>query len=1059
MAARRTPVSTYRLQLNASFRFADARALAPYLESLGISDLYVSPIMTARRGSTHGYDVADPTRISEELGGEDEFLRLAAILAAREMGLLLDIVPNHTAASLENPWWRDVLQNGPVSPYAPYFDITWQGARAGLENRVLLPILGAHYGDALEKGELALVYEDGRLAISYYDWRLPVAARSYGRVFGGALPACLASTDADDQVSAAVERAGGDLQRLAVGTTEQFQAAADALWQLYRDHEEVRRCVDEAVRAYAGQPGEARTFDALDQLVGEQTYRLAYWRVASPEINYRRFFDVSDLVAMRVEDERVFAATHAAVLKLVAAGQVTGLRIDHIDGLADPLAYLTRLQQALDLPTPPAPLPLWEGGVPGTAEPAPPVARGEGEGPGTAEPAPSAARREGGVPGTAAPAPPVTRGEEEVAAPPDAAPPFLPREGGLGGLGPFVVVEKILTGDEELPREWPVGGTTGYEFIRAALGLLVDPQANPVLDALWTRCTGQAADFDAVARHQKRRVMAELFAGDVSALATRLSELASRDRLARDLTLGELEKALIEVTAQFPVYRTYTRDFCVAPRDHAYVEQAITAARERQPDITAALAFLRRVLLLETPSYLGEPDRQAWLRYTMRWQQFTGPIAAKGVEDTALYVYTRFLAENEVGSEPATQRGEEAAGAAVDPVEPVAAFHHWNAMRLATWPHTMNATSTHDTKRSEDVRARLAVLSELPEAWAARLERWREWNRPLQPTIGGRPALDGSVELLLYQTLVGAWPLDGGELPSFAERVHDYLVKASREAKQHTSWLHPDEGYERALTGFALALITADTRSAFQADFREFQRRIAFFGAVNGLVQVLLKIAIPGVPDFYQGTELWDFSLVDPDNRRPADFAAHARLLSALDKQAAADRRGLLRELLTRWDDGRIKLLLTAEALRFRRAHAELFAEGAYLPLSATGARREHVCAFARRSGTAWAVVVVPRLSARLAAGAAREAAGVDGADSESAPDALPPLEWPVGTRAWSDTALTLPPDAPPRWRDVISGAESVAASRQSDLPRASALSVGAVLRDFPVALLRGEPD
>src|SRR5579883_1637717 len=988
MAAERVPGSTYRLQLNADFRFEDARALVPYLDALGVSDLYLSPVMTARRGSAHGYDVVDPTRISDELGGESAFLALAAAVRERGMGLLLDIVPNHTAASLENPWWRDVLQNGPVSPYAPFFDIAWQTARPGLENR-----------------ELGLVYEDGRLAVRYYDWRLPVAARSYGRVFGPVLPACLDALAPDPAAAAAVERVVGDLERLAVGTTEQFRAAAEALWQLYQDHALVRRCVDEAVQAYNGRKGEPRSFDALDRLLGEQTYRLAYWRVASPEINYRRFFDVSDLVAMRVEDERVFAATHARVLRLVADGQVTGLRVDHVDGLADPQVYLQRLQAAL------------------------------GEGPNPPGP-PSLSRKGGASPASSTPPSHIGRG--------------------TGGVGRYVVVEKILTGEEELPREWPVAGTTGYEFARAVLGLLVDPAADPTLDALWTRLTGQPADFCAIAYEQKLKVMADLFAGDVSALATRLSELASRDRHARDLTVTELERALVEVTAQFPVYRTYTRDFAVAPRDRGYVEQAVAAARERQPDNGAALGFLRRVLLLETPSYLAEADRLAWLRFTMRWQQFTGPIAAKGVEDTALYVYTRFLALNEVGSEP--ERAGGADGAAVgEPPDPVASFHGWNAARRRAWPHTLNATSTHDTKRSEDVRARLAVLSELPGLWATRLERWHAWNRPLQPTVHGQSVPDGSAELLLYQTLLGAWPLHEAEVPSFKERLRAYLVKASREAKTHTSWLHPDGAYEDALTGFAGAILAPADGSPFLADFLAFQRVVAFYGALNGLSQVLLKIAAPGVPDFYQGTELWDFSLVDPDNRRPVDFAARGRLLAALDEQESADRTGLLRGLLAHWEDGRIKLYLTARALDCRRRHAALFADGDYLPLAAAGARGDHVCAFGRRRGASWALAVAPRLPARLAATIGGGQGG-PATDQGGAADTLPPLRLPLGDTVWGDTRLLLPAGAPRRWRNALSGANVDAAAEPPDGAADLALPLGGLLRDCPVALLVGEP-
>ncbi|HEY7066177.1 MAG TPA: malto-oligosyltrehalose synthase [Chloroflexota bacterium] len=964
-------MATYRLQFNAGFQFADAQALVPYLAALGISDLYASPVLTARRGSTHGYDVADPTRISDELGGEPALAALAAALRERGMGLLLDIVPNHTAASLENPWWRDVLQNGPVSPYARYFDVDWQSARPGLENRVLLPILGAHYGEVLEKGELRLAYEDGELRVRYYDWRLPVAARTYGQVLGAGLPACLAAADAPRELAEAVERVNGDLQRLAVGTTEQFRAAAAVLWQLYQEHAAVHRGVDEAVAAYNGIPGDAASFDALDRLLGEQPYRLAYWRVASPEINYRRFFDVSDLVAMRVEDERVFAGTHESILQLVAAEQVTGLRIDHIDGLADPLAYLQRLHAAL-------------------------------------------------------------------------------------GARDYVVVEKILTGDEELPREWPIAGTTGYEFARAAVALLVDPRADAVLDALWTRVTGEPADFRAVAYRQKRKVIAELFAGDVSALATRLGALASRDRLARDLTIGELEAALVEVTAQFPVYRTYTRDFAVSAQDRGYVEAAVAAARAEQPANQPALHFLRRVLLLKMPSYLAEPDRQAWLRFVMRWQQFTGPVAAKGVEDTALYVYTRFLALNEVGSEPERPARHAGAGASGPPAGSVAAFHQWNAARTAAWPHTLNATSTHDTKRSEDVRARLAVLSELPEAWAARLERWRAWNADLRPVVQGRPVPDGSAELLLYQTLLGAWPLDDAERQDFRERLRAYLVKASREAKERTSWLHPDKEYEAALTEFADAILAPARPSPFLSDFGEMQQLVVFYGALNSLTQTLLKLTAPGVPDFYQGTELWDFSLVDPDNRRPVDFERRAALLAALEAAAHGDQSALLGDLLANWTDGRLKLYLTSQALHARRAHADLFAAGDYQPLHVTGAHREHVCAFARRQREAWAIVVAPRLGARLASVLGSEVAGGQ-APGAGAADALPPLHWPLGEAAWGDTALVLPAGAPRRWHEVLSGGEIHVEAGGPGAKAAPALPLAVALRTFPLALLVGE--
>jgi (1->4)-alpha-D-glucan 1-alpha-D-glucosylmutase len=484
----------------------------------------------------------------------------------------------------------------------------------------------------------------------------------------------------------------------------------------------------------------------------------------------------------------------------------------------------------------------------------------------------------------------------------------------------------------------------------------------------------------------------------------------------------------------------------------------MAAARVGQTDNAAALDFLRRVLLLETPSYLAEDARQDWLRFTIRWQQFSGPIAAKGVEDTALYVYTRFLALNEVGSEPARAAPSSAVEPSSELADPVARFHDWNVGRLAAWPHTLNATSTHDTKRSEDVRARLAVLSELPAVWISRLERWREWNQPLQPTVNGQRVPGGGAELLLYQTLLGAWPLRDDEEPSFVERLRGYLVKAAREAKEHTSWLQPDPAYENAFTEFAAAILKPGVSSQFRADFLAFQSVVAYYGAINALTQVLLKITAPGVPDFYQGTELWDFSLVDPDNRRPVDFAARAQLLAALREDASRDRRGLVRDLLANWEDGRVKLYLTAEALHCRRGHAELFAAGDYVPLAVTGARREHVCAFARRQDATWALVVTPRLTARLASAVRSAAQEWSLDDSAAHADDLPPLRLPLGRDVWGDTVVELPADAPVRWRDVLAGAEVVVAARSSPVSGDAALPVGLVLREFPMALLLGEP-
>ncbi|MGQ9711948.1 MAG: malto-oligosyltrehalose synthase [Desulfotomaculales bacterium] len=967
MACARIPVATYRLQFNREFGLADACTLVPYLDALGITDIYASPLLQARRGSTHGYDVTDPTRLNPELGGEDGFTALAGLLRARGMGMLLDIVPNHMAAATENPWWLDVLRYEPDSAYASYFDIDWEPARPGLAGRVLLPILGAPYGSVLENGELTLAPAEDGFWVGYGERRLPISPRTYGRILSSWPEALAGALGSDHPAVSACADLLDAVKRLPAPTeaeafASRFQEVRHKLWRLYNTSSEVKAVLDESLKVFNGRKGDPQSFDRLDRLLAEQPYRLAFWRVGNQEVNYRRFFDVSDFVCVRVEQEHVFAATHALVLRLAAAGQVTGLRIDHIDGLYDPAAYLRRLQDRL------------------------------------------------GAPGE--------------------------------GAAFYVVAEKILSSDEELPAAWPVHGTTGYDFLNAVNGLFVDGRGAAALGEIYAGLGGCEADFATVVYDQKRRVMRELFPGEVRNLTRELALLAEHDRYGRDLTLPELEDALVETTACLPVYRTYIRAFPVERRDRTCIEHAAAEAVRRSPAARPACDFLRRVLLLAFPGCLAEEQRQAWLRFVMRWQQFTGPVMAKGFEDTALYLYNRLVSLNEVGGNP------QSTGMSV------AELHRRHRARQERWPHTLNATSTHDTKRGEDVRARINVLSEIPAAWAGHLERWRAWNRPKKPVVHGEAVPDDNTELLIYQTLVGAWPLREKELPAFRERLEGYLVKAAREAKVHTHWLHPDAAYEDALLQFARSILDPADDNRFLEDFTRFQQVAAYYGALNSLAQVLLKIASPGMPDFYRGTEIWDFSLVDPDNRRPVDFETRAAMLAALRGREGAGLPALAKELLDHWQDGRIKLYVTYKALTFRRSHRELFAAGEYVPLEAAGPRREHVCAFARRHGAAWALVAVPRLMARLAA-ARRETPPDDG------PADLPPLRPPLGEATWGKTSLLLPAAAPDRWRNVFTG-ETVA------VPPAPATGTGptgkrslplaGVLRRFPVALLAMEP-
>ena len=937
MAHMGVPIATYRLQFNDAFRFSDAKALVPYLQRLGASDLYASPLFATVSGSTHGYDVTDPLRLNPRLGTEREFEALAQELRDREMGLLLDIVPNHMAASPENPWWADVLENGPGSPYAHYFDIDWQATRpgAGEEGKLLLPILGRPIAEVLESGELALTLDEQGLCLRYYGLRLPLAPTSYRAV----LEYCL------DSLTGALGAAHPAVEAL-VSLIEAANLASvkRRLVETYRAHEALRDALDENLRRFADAKGDAGGRERMERLLADQAYRLAFWRTGTREINYRRFFDVSGLAGVRVEDSAVFEATHGLVLRLAREGKITGLRVDHIDGLHDPTEYLRRLQRRL------APATTAEGSTPGFP----------------------------------------------------------------------IIVEKILTGDETLPDEWPVSGTTGYDFLNTVNGVFVDASGLEALDAAYTEIAGRKVSFPDEVYERKRQVAEELFAGELLRLARELRHLAGQDAGPGDLNEQALAQALLETSVCLPVYRTYVRDFEVSPRDRRYLERALAEAQRRNPAVRGpAFDFLRRVLLLDLPASLSGEQRQAWLRFVMRWQQFTGPLTAKGLEDTALYRYSRLLSVNEVGADP------EAMGA-LD----VSTFHRRNEARLQRWPATMSATATHDTKRGEDVRARINVLSELPDEWPERLTRWSAWNRDRKREVNGQLVPDANEELLLYQTMIGAWPLDEEEAPAFGERLKAYAVKAAREAKLHTSWLDADEAYERALTEFVEAVLAPSKENEFLPDLLSFQKKIAYYGAMNSLAQLVLKIASPGVPDFYQGTELWDFSLVDPDNRRPVDFGKRVRLLEALTEREANERVPLVQELLARWPDGRIKLYITMRALNARRADADLFLRGDYLPLSASGKAAAHTIAFARRRGEAWALVVVPRLVTGLC---------VEG-------------EPPIGESVWGESALALPDGAPTRWRNVFTGEslETTAAGRTMTLPLRSALA------ELPVCLLSG---
>ncbi len=850
----RIPRCTYRVQLNAGFTFDDLTARLPYLHGLGVSDCYCSPVFRATPGSRHGYDVCDYDLVNPELGGEAGLRRLAAGLRAHEMGLLLDFVPNHMGiAGPFNRWWRDVLENGPASAYATFFDIDWNdGAGPG---RVFAPLLPDHYGVLLEQGKLRLVHEDGELTLLHEQTRLPLRPESYAAIFRAIAPA-----------------GAGELR-----------ARADFKTRVAREPE-ARAALEDYLARLNGTPGEPGSFDALDRLIESQHYRLTRWQAGTHGTNYRRFFAIDTLVGLRMEDARVFAESHTRLGGLIREGVVTGLRIDHIDGLRDPEAYLERLQ--------------------GLA-----VGALSGDG----------------------------------ASVPD---------------GIYVLVEKILAAGESLPASWATAGTSGYEFTGQLAGLFTERRSEAEFDAIHGEFTGRRECFDAVVRDKKRLILAEMFANTVFSLAQSLAAHVHIDRRWRDLTPTELSAAIGELIAGFRVYRTYRREATVTPEDRAEIEHAASAAIANNPRIEPRIVrFVRDVLLGDYPEPAAiAAHREAMRDWAMTFQQYTGAVTAKAVEDTAYYTYNRLVALNEVGGAPEAFGGD------------VAEFHRLNQARARRGPHTLLATSTHDTKMSEDVRARLYALSEIPDEWRAWLAEWSVVNAGHKTRVGGQFAPDADEEYRLYQMLLGAWPLAVGATEAgaglndvFRERIAGYLRKAVSEAKVNTSIVHANEPWLAACDRFVAAALAED--GDFVARFRPAAARLARLGAINSLSQVVLKLTAPGVPDLYQGNEGWDFSLVDPDNRREVDYAA----LQSLAARGQDGAPGAWAALLARWETGEIKLAVTRRLLRFRRERPELFRAGDYTPLELTGGYAGNAVAYLRESKADRLLVIVPRLTARLA--------------------------------------------------------------------------------------------
>jgi (1->4)-alpha-D-glucan 1-alpha-D-glucosylmutase len=881
----RIPSSTYRLQFNRQFTFTDARGIVPYLDALGISDCYASPYFQARAESLHGYDITDHNKLNAAIGSRADYDAWIADLHAHRMGQMVDFVPNHMGIGEPlNHWWMDVLENGPSSPFAPFFDIDWKPLKADLEDKVLLPILGDQYGRVLERGELQVRFEAGAFYLRYYEHEFPIAPGTYRHILEIALEKLAQFKNEDfyaefQSIITALEylprRTETDPERIAERAREK-EIIKRRLERRCQEAPQVQAAVMQAVEEINGTAGDPRSFDALDSLLNDQSYRLAFWRVAAEEINYRRFFDVNDLAAIRMELPEVFDATHSLVLELIASGAVTGLRIDHPDGLYLPKEYFEKLQRR------------------------------------------SAAAL--GIP--------------------------LPND----GRAIYLVVEKILTGSETLRRDWPVGGTTGYEFAKLVSNVLVDASAEQAITKSFQRFIGHSMPFGHLVYAKKRLVMRLSLANDVNVLGDMLDRLSEKNRWFRDFTLEALARAVRETIACFPVYRTYvTPGEPVSDEDRAIIERAVATAKRRNPALEESVFnFLRDILLLRFPENLDDEARAEHEHFVLKFQQSTGPIMAKGLEDTTFYIYNRLSALNEVGGEP------QHFGISVED------FHAQNAARQRDWPATLLATSTHDTKRSEDTRARILAISEVPQLWRSSLQRWRTINRRLKREFDESSAPDPNEEYLFYQTLLGSWPLGATEAsPEYVERIQAYMAKALKEAKVNTSWIQPNEEWDSAMSDFVARVLEPSSKNKFIPAFLPVAEEIARLGAINSLAQVALKLTVPGVPDIYQGTELWNFSLVDPDNRRPVDYGERREMLASLE-QASPE------ELWREWPDGRIKLMLTQRLLRFRRERAVLFQRGSYVPLAVNGEFADCCVAFAREHEGKWIAVLVPRLSSRV---------------------------------------------------------------------------------------------
>jgi len=919
------PRATYRLQFHSQFTFEDAQKVMDYLSLLGVSDIYASPILKSKKDSMHGYDVVDPTQINPQLGGIEGFNQLIAKSKENGLGWLQDIVPNHMAFDSENRLLMDILENGPRSKYYTFFDIQWDHPYEHLKGKLLAPFLGDLYGKCLDKNEIKLNFDEDGFNVRFSAWKFPLRIESYAKILAGNLTWLEDKIQREDKDYIQFLEISDSLRNLSevLDTNEHYNQIAlmkARLWKLYLSNGAIKGYIDSLVASFNGTAGDPYSLNKLDELLSDQFFKLSFWKVGNEELNYRRFFTINGLLSVRVENQEVFEYTHNFIFQLIKSGQITGVRVDHIDGLYDPITYLNKLKQ---------------------------------------------------------------------------------RETDL-----YITVEKILDVNEQLPSCMPVQGTTGYDFMNIVNGVFIDRTSEKAFDRFYTSFTGQNTPYRSFVSLSKKIFMGQQMAGDIDNLAQLLKKIINGDRYGKDMTMYALRRSIVEIMAQFPVYRAYMGEQELSEKDKIHIKEAIALAENKNPGLMNEFNFISKILLLEFGPDISPKKKEEYYYFTKKFQQFSGALMAKGAEDTTFYVYNRFISLNEVGGDPSVFG------------LPLKNFHEFMIERQKSSPYTMNATSTHDTKRGEDVRARLNVLSEIPRQWQAQVSLWSRINKNKKKTINGSRMPDKNDEYFIYQTLVGAYPLDEKEQEAFPQRMKEYIIKAIREAKIHTTWIKQDNNYEEACIHFVQELLKPDGSNEFLNSFLPFQKKIAIDGVINSLSQTMLKLTCPGGPDFYQGTELWDLTLVDPDNRRLVDYQYRMDLLQEINHTNSAD---LIRMLKESKNDARTKLFLIFKVLEIRKQYTDLFLKGEYIPLEIQGGLNKYVIVFARRLGPLWTITAVQRFSRQF-------------------------LE---EHHHWKDTLLPLPKEAPRHWRNTVTGEE---------LNIIENIPLDALFLNFPTALLISVP-